>query len=187
METKDELRTSLLARRTTLGPERVAADAVGLAAGVRSVLAPTTRRVAAYLSSGSEPSTRPLVDTLCQDGIEVVVPRALAVRRTAWVPYRVGGELRRGRYGIDEPVGDPLADALERADAIILPAVAVDAAGRRLGRGGGYYDTTLAELDPAVLRIALVHDHELVERVPVDDHDQPVHVVVTPRRVLDLR
>jgi 5-formyltetrahydrofolate cyclo-ligase len=70
--------------------------------------------------------------------------------------------------------------AVARADAVLVPALAVDRAGNRLGRGGGSYDRALARVGPLIPLIALLYDDELVDRVPVEGHDLPVRAVVRP-------
>ena len=70
---------------------------------------------------------------------------------------------------------------MARADAVLVPALAVDAAGRRLGRGGGSYDRALARVGPLVPLIALIYDDELVEQVPAEGHDVPVRATASPR------
>jgi 5-formyltetrahydrofolate cyclo-ligase len=71
-------------------------------------------------------------------------------------------------------------DAVARADAVLVPALAVDQAGHRLGRGGGSYDRALARVGPLIPLIALLYDDELVDRLPVASHDVPVRAVVRP-------
>ena len=86
-----------------------------------------------------------------------------------------------------EPAGERLGpDAVTEADVVLLPGLAVDARGLRLGRGGGSYDRVLARLERARAHPALVvllYDSEVVERVPEEPHDRPVHAVVTPSGV----
>jgi 5-formyltetrahydrofolate cyclo-ligase len=86
-----------------------------------------------------------------------------------------------------EPSGDRLGpDAVTRADVVLLPGLAVDARGMRLGRGGGSYDRVLGRLERARAHPALVvllYDSEVVERLPEEAHDRPVHAVVTPSGV----
>jgi 5-formyltetrahydrofolate cyclo-ligase len=87
-----------------------------------------------------------------------------------------------GPRGLLEPGEPPRGvDAVARADAVLVPALAVDGAGRRLGRGGGSYDRALARVGPLVPLIALVYDDELVEHVPAESHDIPVRATVSPR------
>ena len=84
-----------------------------------------------------------------------------------------------GPRGLLEPGEPPRGvDAVARADAVLVPALAVDGAGRRLGRGGGGYDRALARVGPLVPLIALVYDDELIEHVPTEGHDIPVRAAV---------
>ena len=99
--------------------------------------------------------------------------------------------VRRGAFGIDEPTGKLLGpDAVRDADAVCVPALAVDGSGVRLGRGGGHYDRTLAQAGPrpaGARLIAVVYDEEVVDSLPADVHDVRVNALVTPSRgVMDL-
>ena len=87
-----------------------------------------------------------------------------------------------GPRGLLEPGEPPRGvGAIARADAVLVPALAVDRAGNRLGRGGGSYDRALARVGPLIPLIALVYDGELVEHVPAEAHDVPVRAAVSPR------
>jgi 5-formyltetrahydrofolate cyclo-ligase len=98
-----------------------------------------------------------------------------------WASYEGPDSLVPGRRGLLEP-GEPPRGvaAVARADAVLVPALAVDRAGNRLGRGGGSYDRALARVGPLIPLIALLYDDELVDRVPVEGHDLPVRAVVRP-------
>jgi 5-formyltetrahydrofolate cyclo-ligase len=71
-------------------------------------------------------------------------------------------------------------DAVARADLVLVPALAVDRGGVRLGRGGGSYDRALTRVGPGIPTIALLYDGELLDEVPADDHDQRVRLVARP-------
>jgi len=86
-----------------------------------------------------------------------------------------------------EPVGPHLGvDAIGTADVVLCPGIAADQAGTRLGRGGGSYDRALARTRADALRVVLLYEGELVDRLPADPHDQPVHLAVTPTRAVRL-
>lgn len=146
------------------------------------------RTVAAYVSVGSEPGTLTLLDALLTRGVRVLLPALLPDHDLDWGAYAGEGSLTRvqhgGKMALFEPSGELLGpDAVLCADVVLLPGLAVDAHGMRLGRGGGSYDRVLARLDRAGARPALVvllYDTEVVERVPVEAHDRPVQAVVTP-------
>ncbi|WP_435798593.1 5-formyltetrahydrofolate cyclo-ligase [Streptomyces prasinus] len=150
------------------------------------------RTVAAYVSVGSEPGTPALLDALRARGVRVLLPALLPDNDLDWGPYTGEGSLAPVRHGggrmtLLEPSGERLGpDAVTGADAVLLPGLAVDARGMRLGRGGGSYDRVLARLERAGAHPALVvllYDTEVVERVPEEPHDRPVHAVVTPSGV----
>jgi 5-formyltetrahydrofolate cyclo-ligase len=150
------------------------------------------RSVAAYVAVGSEPGTFALLDALRARGVRVLLPVLLPDNDLDWGVYDGEGSLARvqhggGRMALLEPEGERLGpDAVTGADVVLLPGLAVDARGMRLGRGGGSYDRVLARLeragaDPAL--VVLLYDSEVVERVPEEEHDRPVHAVVTPSGV----
>ena len=184
MTDKRWLRERLLEQRSTLDTVTVVDAGRALAQRARSLVEQhRVRAVAAYLSVGLEPPTWPMLDGLLTDGVDVLVPRALPRRRMTWVRYAGRQALALGRFGIPEPHGPSDDGALDAVDAVVVPALAVDGEGHRLGRGGGYYDTALAA-HPAPLRIAVVYDHEVVADVFPQGHDQRVDVAITPRRTI---
>ena len=176
---KIEVRLTVSERRRRRSPEARAAvaEAIALHAPAVASLA-RARRVAAYLSLPSEPGTGPLLEWLTGRGTEVIVPVSLADRSMDWVAHRAG-EVVAGDLGVPEPTGPRLGPgALASCDVAIVPALAVDHAGNRLGRGAGYYDRALADFTGVVC--ALVHDDELLAALPHDPHDRPVDLVLTP-------
>jgi 5-formyltetrahydrofolate cyclo-ligase len=137
--------------------------------------------VAAYVSIGTEPGTQGLIFALWKRGTYVLLPVLLPGGDLDWASYEGPDSLEPGPRGLLEPRERRRGvTAITSADLVIAPAVAVDRAGRRLGRGGGSYDRALARVGPAVLTIALLYDGELVGHVPADEHDQPVRAVARP-------
>jgi 5-formyltetrahydrofolate cyclo-ligase len=186
---KRRLRTSARAARSRRDAADVAALAPQLAALVEEL--PAVRDagvVATYLSVGREPPTSALVAGWRARGLPVLLPIVLPDLDLDWAlddGSRRAGVLR----GIAEPAGPPLGpDAVARADVLVVPALAVDPQGRRLGQGGGSFDRALARARPDAVVVALVHDDEVADGpLPVEPHDRPVDVVVTPSRVLFAR
>ncbi|QGV80161.1 5-formyltetrahydrofolate cyclo-ligase [Streptomyces ficellus] len=192
MSEKAALRRHLLAARALLTSDDAQNAAAVLAETALNL--PELRRagtVAAYVSIGSEPGTRALLDALRERGVRVLLPVLLADNDLDWAAYEGPERLVRARRGLLEPAGDPLGvDAVLEADTVLLPGLAVDARGMRLGRGGGSYDRVLARIaraghDPAL--VVLLYANEVVERVPEEPHDHPVHAVVTPEVILRFR
>ncbi len=182
---KAGLRRALLAVRAGLTSDDVRESEAAL--GRRALELPElaeARTVAAYVSVGSEPGTRALLDALRARGVRVLLPVLLPDNDLDWGTYRGPDHLVRAAKGLLEPDGERLGpEAVTAADAVLLPGLAVDGRGLRLGRGGGSYDRVLARLDRAgadPARIVLLYDDEVVARVPEEPHDHPVHAVVTP-------
>ena len=176
---KREWRARLLAARAELAPERLRSAADALSGHVLARLG-GLRRIAAYVPMGREPGSLRLLDMLRDGGTEVLLPVVVA-DGLDWARYAGAGELIAGALGTRAPTGPRLGtSALATADAVLVPALAVDHRGVRLGRGGGYYDRTLAAVPPGARLAALLHDGELVERLPADPWDTTVTSVVEP-------
>jgi 5-formyltetrahydrofolate cyclo-ligase len=138
--------------------------------------------IAAYYSVGTEPDTRSLVFALWKRGSYVVLPVLLADGELDWASYEGPDSLAPGPRGLLHPTEPSRgADTVARADVVLVPALAVDSSGNRLGRGGGSYDRALARVGRQVPVIALIYDDELLPSVPVMPHDQPVRAVARPR------
>ncbi|MFE1788828.1 5-formyltetrahydrofolate cyclo-ligase [Streptomyces sp. NPDC059525] len=190
---KAALRRELIAARRSLSPEsrRRAARALARSALALPELA-GARTVAAYVSVGAEPGTRELLDALRDAGKRVLLPLLLPDNDLDWAAYEGPGSLAEaahpGKMRLLEPSGPPLGpQAVTGADAVLLPGLAVDRRGMRLGRGGGSYDRVLARLERAGAHPALVvllYDEEVVARVPEEPHDHPVQAVATPSGVV---
>ena len=176
---KREWRARLLAARAELAPERLRSAADALSGHVLARLG-GLRRIAAYVPMGREPGSLRLLDMLRDGGTEVLLPVVVA-DGLDWARYAGAGELIAGALGTRVPAGPRLGtSALATADAVLVPALAVDHRGVRLGRGGGYYDRALAVLPPGARLAALLHDGELVERLPADPWDTTVTSAVEP-------
>jgi 5-formyltetrahydrofolate cyclo-ligase len=137
--------------------------------------------IAAYYSVGTEPDTRSLVFALWKRGSYVVLPVLLPDGDLDWASYEGPDSLAPGPRGLLQPA-EPLrgTGTVARADVVLVPALAVDARGQRLGRGGGSYDRALDRVGPRVPTIALLYDSELLPSVPAEEHDRPVRAVARP-------
>ncbi|MFF0740954.1 5-formyltetrahydrofolate cyclo-ligase [Streptomyces sp. NPDC004111] len=192
---KAALRRELLGRRRLLTGEDAQEAAAVLAR--RALELPEladAKTVAAYVSVGREPGTRDLLDSLHARGVRVLLPVLLADNDLDWAVYEGPRALAPAGRGLLEPTGPRLGvDAVRDAGAVLLPGLAVDGRGMRLGRGGGSYDRVLARLERAreespdaaagARLVVLLYANEVVAEVPVEPHDHPVHAVVTPAGV----
>ena len=186
---KRALRRALLgARRDISGARLEAADRAlrERVCGLPAVAA--ARTIACYVSGGTEPPTTSLLEALRTPGQRVICPVLRADDDLDWAVYEGAGDLRPGRRGTREPSGAPLGrHAVAEADVVVVPGVAAGRDGTRLGRGGGSYDRALTRVPPGRPVVLLLHDAELLDTVPVEDHDRPVDVVVTPGAVWQVR
>ncbi|HYV79585.1 MAG TPA: 5-formyltetrahydrofolate cyclo-ligase [Streptosporangiaceae bacterium] len=179
---KAALRRRLLADRARLSPDQRAAAARALRDAVLELpQVQMAGTIAAYYSLTSEPDTHGLVYALWKRGGYVLLPLLRPDADLDWASYEGPDSLRPGPRGLAEPGEPPRGmDAVARADLVLVPALAVDRGGVRLGRGGGSYDRALARVAPGIPTIALLYDGELLDEVPADDHDQRVRLVARP-------
>jgi 5-formyltetrahydrofolate cyclo-ligase len=159
---KENMRRKAESSRSAHGP-------VDLSGALAELLG-AARAVASYVGFGAEPYVPPrsgwLLPVLREDD------------DLDWARY--DGELAPGRRGLLEPTGPRLGlAAVAGCDVVLVPALLVDRAGNRLGKGGGSYDRALARATG--LTVALLHDDELVDAVPHEAHDVPVRAVATAR------
>jgi len=153
--------------------------------------APELRRaatVAAYVSVGREPGTGPLLAALAEAGKRVILPLLQPDDDLDWAVYRGPDSLVRARRGLLEPVGTPLGPyAIGTADCVIVPGLAVDRTGLRLGRGGGSYDRALGRVPVGTFTCVVLQASEVRDEVPADAHDRRVTAVVTEDGVTRFR
>ena len=212
--TKSELRAGVRARRRSRTEAERSAAAIALRdrvlalpilSGAVSSVSPSAvvsrshraapepvpaRKVAAYVSGPDEPGTGPLIEGLLATQLHVLVPVLLPDFDLDWgrvgsgsgrfAPSQVAGDGR-----LFEPDGPRLGpDAVGTTALVIVPALAVDRRGRRLGQGGGSYDRALGRIPAGIPIVALLFDDELLDDIPVEAHDRAVHFAVTPTRTV---
>ena len=145
--------------------ERAAQSARAVEHLLAALSSTALRTVAAYASFGTEPSTAELLARLRADDVEVLLPAVLASNDLTWMDDA----------GVDRGV-----DAISGCQLVIVPGLAADRSGHRLGRGGGSYDRALARVAAEVPRVLLLFDGEVVDEVPVEPHDATVSHVALP-------
>ena len=184
---KRALRAELRERRRIMtAKEREEADAaitqnlIDLATDLGS------RSIAAYLSLPDEPATRSFVDWACRNDLRVLLPVSRPDGLLDWAPYD-GKEEQVDAFGMPAPTSEVLGPiAINSVDLIIVPASSVDRTGMRMGWGRGYFDKTLGSMENCPPVYAVIFDHELVDTVPSERHDQRVNGVVTPSGIVAL-
>ncbi|WP_438347564.1 5-formyltetrahydrofolate cyclo-ligase [Paenibacillus sp. FA6] len=147
-----------------------------------------------YIPFRSELNTRPLIEWGWNKGLEVLVPRCDPSNYSMEMyPLRDWNELSPGAYGIEEP--DPLRTTAVGyrfvPEAIVLPGLAFDRTGGRLGYGSGYYDRLYERLQPWIeadkppILIGLGYNMQIVDKVPMDEHDAALNMLVTEKGIVD--
>nr|WP_197496592.1 5-formyltetrahydrofolate cyclo-ligase [Mycobacterium sp. 1274761.0] len=185
---KSELRAAILAARRALTAEMHEAEAAALCHHLAEAV-DAAHTVCAYVPIRFEPASITLLDKLLQLGKEVLVPVARSnddgvPQPMQWGRYRPGG-LVPARLGLQEPREPWLPpEAIREAAVVLVPALAVDRAGVRLGRGAGFYDRTLPLARPSTRFVAVVRDEELLNALPAEPHDVVMTHALTPARGL---
>lgn len=186
-DAKRTMREHILAARDALpAAER---DEASRAIAARIAALPAfgrARCVLLTLSFRSEWDTRPLIDAALAAGKVVALPRVNGATRMLdlHAVADVARETTPGYRGIPEPRPEQPRVDLAAVDFVLVPGVAFDPTGRRLGYGGGYYDRLLAQLAPDAARIAGAFELQLVPQVPAAAHDLVVDAIATPVRLV---
>lgn len=142
------------------------------------------RRVVFYAATDDEVATLLLLQRWIEAGRKVILPR-VAEDGIAVVEVDRLEDLAPGHRGILEPgPGSGRVVAWEEVEVALVPGLAFDLQGNRLGRGGGHYDRALARMDPKALKIGLAFDFQVVKRLPAEARDMPVDLVVTETRMI---
>ena len=133
------------------------------------------KTILAYYSLPDEVNTHQLIDELVVEGKTVLLPKVLDDETMKLRRYTGRQDLSEGSFHIMEPVGEPFSDYSE-IDLSLIPGMAFDAQGNRLGRGKGYYDRFLRAM--SVRTIGVCFDFQRVDEVPTDENDVAVDEVI---------
>ncbi len=187
-EQKKQLRAQVLAKRDALSPT---SRAVASAELTRLLLAEpgyqSARAVSAYMGFGTEVDTAAFVAQVLADGKQLALPRIDKASKSLRL-HRVKRleDLVPGVWGIREPHVDAPAIALDEIDFVLMPGVAFDNRGARLGYGAGFYDRLLGASVRRALRVTAAFDVQIVDTVPTDEHDQRLDIIISEQRILHI-
>ena len=136
-----------------------------------------------FVSLGSEPDTREIIKSALQGKI-VIVPK---IDQNDIEPSIIISldSMVRGKYGILEPLS-PMKTALKNIDLVLVPGIAFDSFGHRVGYGFGYYDRFLRKV-PKAIKIGLAFDFQVIKKIPNEPHDVPVDYIVTEERIIECK
>lgn len=188
---KKELRRSVIAKRDRLSAEEITGKSRLIAENLFSLPAyRDAKTVMFFISFGSEVDTRPMVEDAIRRGKIALAPKAVPQTRSL-IPSQIldwDEDLAPGAYDIPEPAEDKLRPhGPETIDFLLVPGVAFDQKGNRLGYGGGYYDRFFPLLKPGTPLVALVFDLQVQSAVPVDEWDRRVDCIITERRIISIK
>lgn len=139
-----------------------------------------------YVSTGREVYTHDLIKKVIADKNAVAVP---FIAGNEIIPCKIGNfeDLERGVFGILQPTTEADSMPLSALDMIIVPGLAFDRQGNRLGRGKGFYDRFLQSVNPKTLKIALAFSFQIVKRVPITANDVSVDKVITENGIIECK
>jgi 5-formyltetrahydrofolate cyclo-ligase len=183
-DAKRALRGALVAARARLTPEERGARSIAIARRVEALPAVrAARTLAVYAALGAEVDPAALVHAAAARGVRVVFPRIVPGDRRLAFAACAPGAVAPGSLGAGEPPPDAPEVPLDAIDAVVVPCVAFTPDCHRLGRGGGYYDATLAAMSRA-FKVGLAFDLQVVPALPFEPHDVRLDAVATDARVL---
>ncbi|KRT72567.1 MAG: 5-formyltetrahydrofolate cyclo-ligase, 5-formyltetrahydrofolate cyclo-ligase [Deltaproteobacteria bacterium CSP1-8] len=144
------------------------------------------RKIALYSAVRGEVGTDRIREQCLAAGVWLYYPRMCEDGNLTFFRHEENDGWERGRFGIREPQMGPGREGIRKGfDLVVVPGLAFDAAGRRLGQGHGYYDRFLSGLDGTAVTVGLAFSWQLVPEVPVDAWDVPVDAVVTENGVVE--
>ncbi len=186
---KKELRRKVQEFRDSIDPEQRELLSARVAANLWSVPEfAAAETVLFFISFRSEVDTMPMIIRALEEGKNVCVPCTDAGNKAMVASHIIDldTDLELGNYDILEPRAECLRPLPpESMDVILMPGVAFDLTGGRLGYGGGYYDRFLEKCSPGCMLIAVAFEMQMVEHVPCADHDASIHKIVTENRIID--
>ena len=181
---KRALRREIAAQKRALSPAQIEAASADLTAQLLAhPLFRAARSLYAYLSYNQEVRTLPLIRQAQALGKRVAVPKVFGETEMRFLWLDDPARIAPGAYGIPEPVDDgPEAD--DPAALVLMPGLAFDPQGHRLGYGGGFYDRTLAELSPRPFTVGLGYTNGYVDDFQPEAHDQPLDAILNDNGVV---
>ena len=173
---KDELRQHIREIKRQFSQQQLEELSLPIISRLKSRLA-SAKTILAYYSLPDEVDTRQLLDDLVAEGKTVLLPKVIDDENMEIRRYTGRQDLQEGILHLMEPIGEPFT-AYEDIDIIVVPGLAFDAAGHRLGRGRGYYDRFFTLHSLLFTTIGVCFDFQKVAEVPVDEYDIPVDEVI---------
>lgn len=182
---KKNIRKSIIAKRdlkkeeNSLNDSKIFNNLISLNSYKRA------KKVFVYIGFGSEINTKSLIEIMLKEGKEVFVPKVLEEEMIA-LKITSLNNLIESKFKILEPVGEKSDIDGKEFDLIIMPGVAFDRSGNRIGYGKGYYDKYLKDVKSDIKKIALAYELQLIEEIETEEHDLKVDSIITENEIIDI-
>lgn len=183
---KKNLRKIMIEKRDMIDEEKEVFDTKIKLDLLNTDLYKKSKNIFIYIGFGSEINTKDIISCFFNDNKSVYVPKTnIETKEMNAVKIDSFENLVENRYGILEPNNDEEILNKKDLDLIILPGVAFDYDGGRVGYGGGYYDRYLESISKSITKVALVYDFQLLDKVPCEDHDIKADYIITEKRIIE--
>lgn len=183
---KEEIRLQMRASRRNLTKDEVIKHSDEIYKNLFSLdCISDAHSVCIFLSAFKEPDTNGIIKKLLGEGKKIVVPVTDEGNCTLTLSYIDNtDDLIKGAYGICEPKTVKMAD-INDIDIVLVPGLAFDRCGGRMGFGKGYYDRLLSESE--AVKIGLCYDFQLMDKIPTQMHDVPMDFIITEKEIVEIR
>jgi len=180
-ELKTALRTLMRERLEKISPAVREVESIGLRERLQTQM-PSASTILFFAPLPDEPDVWPVLELSMALGVTCALPFFSAEKKTygARILNHLATEIVIGKFGVREPAAGCAEISLEKFDLVLMPGVAFDLAGNRLGRGRGFYDRLLAE--SSGVKCGVCYDMQLLEKIPSEPHDAKVNFILTPDR-----
>ena len=184
MTQKDEFRIAHIARRRALSDEERQAAGKDMGILFLNFIHFKRRSYSAYVSHDHEIPTRHLINQILAWNAKLAIPAWDSVAKTYELcAFHAQTRLITGRFGVREPEHHITVNPAD-IRLLLIPGVAFDNTGNRVGHGKGYYDAILAKASPEALKVGVCYDWQIVPSLPAEAHDIPMDFILTDRRIL---
>jgi len=182
---KNQLRDNILEKRNSLPKEEVTSKSRSIEEklfGLDSYK--KSRTVMLFVSFGNEVNTHDMIKKSFGKK-NVVIPKVIQQEIEPSIVIDFDSLIPAGKFGILEPI-DIMKIAYKNIDLILVPGIAFDSEGHRIGYGFGYYDKFLKKV-PKAVKVGLAFDFQIVDRIPAEEHDVPVDFIITEKRIIECK
>lgn len=182
---KSNLRQKIRAQLEKISPAVRAVESIGLCERLKAQI-PSAHTILFFAPLPDEPDIWPVLELSLALGTNCALPFFDAEKKTYGAKRlkNLAADIVTGKFGVREPAAGCAEIALDKFDLILVPGMAFDLSGNRLGRGKGFYDRILAEASG--IKCGVCHNFQLLEKIPSEPHDANVDFILTPSRCLKI-